>query len=241
MPSPANSASSSLPSEDPFLELVAETLDAMDRGARAQFLQRFFKNIAQLDLNEARALELWDQILTRRRELAETQNKPVSLKRAMLEVLASSSFLRVPVLIEYDELKKLEINAATDPLTGLYNRRFFEEHFEKELNRASRYSHHLALVVLDLHQFKEVNDKYGHPRGDVALQAVASTLRKTLRTSDYAFRTGGDEFALLLVQSDSAQAQALARRVRANFAAIIAPLKMNVPLAIDFRRSRLSR
>src|ERR1700722_15948485 len=167
MPSPANSASSSLPSEDPFLELVAETLDAMDRGARAQFLQRFFKNIAQLDLSEARVLELWDQILTRRRELAETQNKPVSLKRAMLEVLASSSFLRVPVLIEYDELKKLEINAATDPLTGLYNRRFFEEHFEKELNRASRYSHHLALVVLDLHQFKEVNDKYGHPRGDV--------------------------------------------------------------------------
>ena len=136
----------------------------------------------------------------------------------MLEVLASSSFLRVPVLIEYDELKKLEINAATDPLTGLYNRRFFEEHFEKELNRASRYTQHLALVVIDLHQFKEVNDKYGHPRGDVALQAVASTLRKTLRTSDYAFRTGGDEFALLLVQSDSAQAQALARRVRANFA-----------------------
>src|SRR5580704_17976963 len=228
MPSPADPLHFSVPPEDSFLELVAETLENMDRGARAQFLQRFLKTIAQLDLSEARSLEFWDQILNRRRELADSSGKAVSLKRAMVDVLASSSYLRVPVLIEYDELKKLEINAATDPLTGLYNRRFFEEHFEKELNRASRYSHHLALVVLGLHQFKEVNDKYGHPRGDVALQAVASTLRKTLRTSDYAFRTGGDEFALLLVQSDSAQAQALARRVRANFAAIIAPLKMNV-------------
>jgi len=234
MPSPGDPLFSSMPSEDPFLELVAETLEGLDRGARAQFLQRFFKNIAQLELSEARSLELWEQILNRRRELADSLGKSVSLKRAMVDVWASSSFLRVPVLIEYEELKKLEINAATDPLTGLYNRRFFEEHFEKELNRASRYTHNLALVVIDLHRFKEVNDGYGHPRGDLALQAVANTLRKSLRTSDYAFRTGGDEFALLLVQSDSAQAQALARRVRTNFAAAIAPMQMTVSLAIDF-------
>jgi diguanylate cyclase (GGDEF)-like protein len=234
MPSPGDPLFSSMPSEDPFLELVAETLEGLDRGARAQFLQRFFKNIAQLELSETRSLELWEQILNRRRELADSLGKSVSLKRAMVDVWASSSFLRVPVLIEYEELKKLEINAATDPLTGLYNRRFFEEHFEKELNRASRYTHNLALVVIDLHRFKEVNDGYGHSRGDLALQAVANTLRKSLRTSDYAFRTGGDEFALLLVQSDSAQAQALARRVRANFAAAIAPMQMTVSLAIDF-------
>jgi len=60
-----------------------------------------------------------------------------------------------PNLIEYDELKKLELNAVTDPLTGLYNRRLFAETFEKELNRARRYTQPLGLVTLDLHRFKE--------------------------------------------------------------------------------------
>jgi diguanylate cyclase (GGDEF)-like protein len=136
--------------------------------------------------------------------------------------------------MEYEELRKLQINAATDSLTGLYNRRFFNDFFEKELNRSVRYSHHLALVVFDLHRFKEVNDRYGHPQGDLLLQMAASTLRKSLRTSDYAFRIGGDEFALLLPQSDPEQAGALSRRLRAAYAAAIEPLHMGIPLALDF-------
>ena len=223
-----------MPAEESFLELLAETLDNLERTARGQFLQRFFKTIAQLDLTEAASLEYWEQILRRRRELAENLDKPVSLRTAIVEVLASSSHLRVPVLMEYEDLKKLQINAATDPLTGLYNRRLFEDHFERELNRALRYNQHLALVMLDLHQFKEVNDRYGHPRGDLLLRTVAATLRKSLRTSDYAFRIGGDEFALLLVQSDKDQATILAHRVRANFAAAIESLQMSIVLNLDY-------
>jgi diguanylate cyclase (GGDEF)-like protein len=221
-------------SEEPFFELVAETLDNLDRAARAQFLQRFFKNVAQLELSEVQALEYWERIFTHRRELADSLGKPVSLKRAMLDVLAASTYLRVPILIEYEQLKKLEFNAATDPLTGLYNRRFFDEQFDREINRASRYNQHLALVMLDLHQFKEVNDRYGHPRGDLLLRTAAHTLRRSLRTSDYAFRIGGDEFALLLVQSDKEQAITLARRVRSNFATAVEPMHMAPALALDF-------
>jgi diguanylate cyclase (GGDEF)-like protein len=219
---------------DPFLELLAETLENLDRSPRGQFLQRFFATVAQLDLNESASLEYWDQILERRRQLSEGLGKPISLKTAMVDVLASLSDLRLPILMEYAELKKLQINAATDPLTGLYNRRLFEEQFEKELNRAQRYSEHLALVVLDLHRFKEVNDLYGHPRGDALLQMAATTLRKSLRISDYAFRIGGDEFALLLVQSDTDQADTLARRLRTNFAAAIEPMQMTVTLGLDY-------
>jgi diguanylate cyclase (GGDEF)-like protein len=220
--------------EESFLELLAETLESLDRPARAQFLQRFFKTLAQLDLTDTASLEYWEHILRRRRELTETLERPVSLRTAIVEVLASSSHLRVPVLMEYEELKKLQINAATDPLTGLYNRRLFDDHFERELNRALRYNQHLALVMLDLHQFKEVNDRYGHQRGDLLLRTVAATLRKSLRTSDYAFRIGGDEFALLLVQSDKDQAAILANRVRANFAAGIASLQMSPSLNLDY-------
>jgi diguanylate cyclase (GGDEF)-like protein len=234
MPSPGDPIDSSMSTEDSFLELLAETLESMDRPARGQFLQRFFKTIAHLDLTEAVCLDYWEQILHRRRELADSSVKPVSLKRAIMDVLASSGHLRVPILMEYDELKKLQINAATDPLTGLYNRRFFEDQCDKELNRALRYNHHLAIVILDLHQFKEVNDHYGHPRGDVLLRTVATTLRKSLRTSDYAFRIGGDEFALLLVQSDTEQAMTLARRVRANFTAATEPMQMAFSIGLDY-------
>src|SRR5438270_5219938 len=234
MPSPSDPTSGFTPPEESFLELLAETLENLERLPRGQFLQRFFKTMAQLDLAENTSLELWEQVLERRRQLADTLGKPISLKAAMVDVLARSTYLRVPILMEYDDLKKLQINAATDPLTGLYNRRLFEEQFEKELNRAVRYNQHLALIILDLHQFKEVNDRYGHPQGDLLLQTAASTLRKSLRTSDYAFRIGGDEFALLLVHSDSEQANTLARRIRANFGSAVQVMQASMGLGMDY-------
>jgi diguanylate cyclase (GGDEF)-like protein len=234
MPGPTDPIDNSMPAEDSFLELLAETLENLDRPARGQFLQRFFRTVAHLELTEAASLSQWEQILTRQRELRENSGKPVSLKRAIVDVLASSSHLRVPVLIEYEELKKLQISAATDSLTELYNRRFFEDQCDKELNRALRYNQHLAIVMLDLHQFKEVNDRYGHPRGDALLRMAATTLRNSLRTSDYAFRIGGDEFALLLVQSDAEQAITLARRVRTNFTSATEPMQMELSTGLDY-------
>jgi diguanylate cyclase (GGDEF)-like protein len=172
-------------------------------------------------------------MLTRRRELSDRLGRPVSLKTALVDVLASAGLFRVPILIEYDDLKKLQLNAVTDPLTGLYNRRLFGEAFEKELNRARRYGLPLGLVVLDLHRFKEVNDKHGHPRGDDVLRAAATTLKSALRTSDSAFRIGGDEFALLLPQTDAAQALALSRRVETVFAEMLQPLQLSVSVSMD--------
>src|ERR1700687_1857099 len=220
--------------EESFLELLTDTLKTLDRSSRGQFLQRFFRSIAQIEITETQSLDLWDQSLARRRELSESIGKRVALQAALVDVLASAGLLRLPILMEYEELRKLQINAATDPLTNLYNRRFFDDYFEKELNRSIRYTHKLALVVFDLHRFKEVNDRFGHPQGDALLQMAAATLRKSLRTSDYAFRLGGDEFALLLPQSDTEQAAALSRRLRAAYAATIEPLRLGFPLALDY-------
>lgn len=234
IPDNSENARLHLSAEDAFLDLLIETLQNLDRAVRAQFLQRFLKAMAQVELSESTSLEFWDQILTRRRELSESLSKPVSLQTALVDVLASSNFLRLPILMEYEDLKKLQINAATDALTGLYNRRLFEEYFAKELYRAKRHNHHITLVLMDLHCFKAVNDRHGHLQGDHMLQLTASTLRKTLRASDYAFRIGGDEFALLLPQSDPAQATTLGRRVRTNYASAIEPLRLDLPLALDF-------
>ena len=234
MPQPGDLPQQHSTAEDSFLDLLVETLETMEKPARGQFLQRFLKTIAQLELEDEQALAYWDQILVRRQELSESLGKRVSMRTAMVDVLASSDYLRVPVLMEYGELKKLQSNASTDPLTGLYNRRLFEEYCEKELNRALRYGQHLALAILDLHQFKEVNDRYGHMQGDQVLQIAASTLRKTLRASDFAFRYGGDEFALLLPQADPEQAATLCRRIRAAYEAAVKSLKLDVPVSMDF-------
>ena len=224
----------SLPVEDSFFELLIDTLEGLDRAARGLFLQRLLKSLTQLDLTESQSLETWENILDRRRELTQVIGRPVALKTAMVDLLSTSNMVRAPILMEYEDLKKLQVNAATDPLTGLYNRRLFEEYFEKELNRARRYDFSLALIVMDLHVFKQVNDRFGHPRGDQVLQLAATTLRNSMRTSDYAFRIGGDEFALLLPQADVEQAGILGRRINVNFGAALPGGLMEIPLGLDY-------
>jgi diguanylate cyclase (GGDEF)-like protein len=233
MPSSGASSAPRLPIEDSYLELLADTLDSMDIPARSQFLQRYFRTTTRLDLRESQSLQLWEEMLNRRRQFSEQIGRPISLKTVLMDVLSSSGMIRVPVVLEYDEFKKLQVNAVTDPLTGLYNRRLFTESFEKELNRARRYGIPLGIVILDLHRFKEVNDKYGHPRGDEVLRAAAATLQRALRTSDSAFRIGGDEFALLLPQTDAAQALALCRRIETVFVEILKPMQFASSVAMD--------
>jgi diguanylate cyclase (GGDEF)-like protein len=233
MPSPGAPAPPRSSLEDSYLELLTDTLETLDLPARGQFLQRYLRAVTHLDLRESQCLQLWEEMITRRRQLSEALHRNVSLKTALMDVFSTAGLLRVPVLIEYDELKKLNLNAVTDSLTELYNRRVFNEFFERELNRAKRYNQPLGLVMMDMHRFKEVNDKHGHPRGDEVLRMAAATLKKALRTSDFAFRIGGDEFALILPQTDAPQSLALSRRVETVFADTLKSLQLNVSVGMD--------
>jgi len=234
MPQPGEAFQPQSSAEDSFFDLLIETLDGLDEAARGQFLRQFFHTVAQADFTEPQSNEYWLRILQRRQQMSQRLGSRISLKTVIVDVLSSANVLRVPVLVEYDEFKKLQINAATDSLTGLYNRRLFDEYCEKELTRAKRYNQQLAVVILDMHKLKEVNDRRGHLEGDRILQLVASTLRTTLRASDFAFRIGGDEFALLLPQTDSEQAVTLCRRVRSQYEAELAPLNLNILVTVDF-------
>jgi diguanylate cyclase (GGDEF)-like protein len=220
--------------EDSFLDLLVETLQGLDSTVRGQFLRQFFRTVAQIDVSEEQANGFWARILERRADIADSLGRKISLKTAMMDVLSGANLLRVPVMIEYDELKKLQVNAATDALTGLHNRRLFDEYFDKELNRAKRYGQQLAVVILDLHKLKEVNDRHGHLQGDQVLQIAAATLRHTLRNSDFAFRIGGDEFALLLPVTDTEQAVTLCRRVRTQYENELRPLALDIGVTLDF-------
>jgi two-component system, cell cycle response regulator len=110
--------------------------------------------------------------------------------------------------------ERLLISGLTDPLTGLHNRRYLDRRLKEEISRASRYRQPLSCLFIDADHFKRINDSYGHQAGDQTLRELASRIRSQLRASDVATRYGGEEFALLLPQSNINEALLLAERIR---------------------------
>jgi diguanylate cyclase (GGDEF)-like protein len=114
---------------------------------------------------------------------------------------------------------RLEAEARIDKLTGVLNRRGFEEHARVELERAGREGYSLGATTFDIDYFKRVNDEWGHETGDRVLEFLGAVLRAETRTPDVVARLGGEEFMALLTRADADQARAYAERVRAAFAA----------------------
>ncbi|WP_417782916.1 PAS domain-containing protein [Terasakiella pusilla] len=110
--------------------------------------------------------------------------------------------------------KKLRELASTDVLTGVNNRRFFIELFNRELKRVKRYQSKLSLIMLDIDHFKSINDNHGHSVGDLAIKAMTQLCKDGLRDTDFIGRLGGEEFAILLPETDLAAAQLIAERIR---------------------------
>jgi two-component system cell cycle response regulator len=103
--------------------------------------------------------------------------------------------------------------AMIDALTGLYNRRFAEQRLAAEVARSARKGHPLTVVLLDLDDFKYINDTYGHPAGDLVLQEFAAALNRAIRGGDLAVRMGGDEFLLILPECNHEQLQLVLNRI----------------------------
>ena len=202
----------------PYLQqLIADTLEELSPATQGLFLQKFLKALAGVRVSETEGISHWEGIVGRQVEMSERLGRRVSLVTAAADYFYAADISRSPALIEYQDLKRLRRDAATDPLTGLYNRRVFEETFAKELNRAQRQTSPLALLLFDMRDFKGTNDTYGHARGDQLLGCFARAVTETIRRYDYGFRIGGDEFAVLLPQSDTQNAQGLAKRIEERF------------------------
>jgi diguanylate cyclase (GGDEF)-like protein len=129
--------------------------------------------------------------------------------------LVTGGAIVVRLLTEHVEQLVTELDAAarTDRLTGLANRRALEEEYRREAARAGRTGEPLALVLIDLNRFKDVNDLYGHAAGDAVLTSVAQSMQRVIRDTDVAARIGGDEFALLLPNVNMPAATAIAHRL----------------------------
>ncbi|HLA99507.1 MAG TPA: sensor domain-containing diguanylate cyclase [Anaerolineales bacterium] len=141
---------------------------------------------------------------------------------SLLVNFASTATAAIRNSREHAEVQKL---AVTDTLTGLYNRRGFIELGQREVERARRYKRPIVAIVMDLDNFKEINDNYGHANGDMVLQIVANRCLQNLRRVDLVGRLGGDEFTILLPETDDSTGSQVAERLRNSIA--------NTPVDID--------
>ncbi|GAB4366870.1 MAG: hypothetical protein Kow00128_10730 [Deltaproteobacteria bacterium] len=129
--------------------------------------------------------------------------------------LADEAGLALQMAKLYEEARIL---AVTDGLTGLTNHREFYVSLRRELERARRYSHAVSLLMIDVDNFKEFNDRFGHMKGDEALRAIAGILKRCVRASDIVARYGGEEFGIILPESTPVGAQMLAERIKTEIA-----------------------
>jgi diguanylate cyclase (GGDEF)-like protein len=121
--------------------------------------------------------------------------------------------------------QRVETQAITDPLTGLWNRRYMAQFLEREVDRALRFGHEVSLIIVDVDDFKGINDRHGHLQGDVVLESVADIIRETTRSIDVSARYGGDELALILFETGREGAKALGERLAQRMRETDVPLR----------------
>lgn len=152
------------------------------------------RQLAYLELEEPKAEELWRNVARHRRELYRCLDRDVGQRVALLDyILNVRPQLVEPTIIETTTLEAIKRDAISDSLTGLYNRHYFDGALRREAERCHRYGVTASLLLLDLDEFKEVNDEYGHRVGDKVLRLVGGLILKHVRAADVPCRYRGDD------------------------------------------------
>ncbi|MDK2986837.1 MAG: hypothetical protein PWQ96_2482 [Clostridia bacterium] len=139
---------------------------------------------------------------------------PEAFNDEEIELLQMLSKSLAYALYSLEIEEKLQKQAIRDGLTGLYNRTYFNERIQEEVERAKRYGHPLSFVMMDIDKFKEINDRYSHLEGDKVLKQIAGNLVTSIREIDMAFRYGGDEFLLVLPETEKSESQKVVQRIK---------------------------
>lgn len=198
-----------------------KALASVTNGDRAEVLRQLLTDWTGLPFEPADAAERWGEIERLIPKLRASLGGPLGLQTVLLHHFHSQEgLLKEPRLVSESDLAVLRVNAITDPLTGLYNRRFLIDHLWREIARAERSDGIVATVMMDLRGFKSINDRLGHPVGDSVLVRTARMIRESLRAIDAGGRWGGDEFVLVLPNTDMVSAFAVVERVRERIVAL---------------------
>ena len=173
--------------------------------------------LTELEFSEDEAETHWSAIVAHRADLSRKLGRDGGLPLATLDYFYNlKAVLENPKLVEMGTFEQKKKSAITDALTGLYNRAYFDSSLRREAKRSARYRVGFSLVMLDLDNFKTVNDELGHVKGDYALQATSQIIRDSVREIDIPCRYGGEEFALILPETSRAGAYIVSERIRAD-------------------------
>ncbi|OGQ97541.1 MAG: hypothetical protein A2521_10135 [Deltaproteobacteria bacterium RIFOXYD12_FULL_57_12] len=168
-----------------------------------------------LSLEQKEAKTYWHQIIAQWHDLGRILGRQVSLRTAICDYFCSvQKSLKNPKVVEIQVFEKTIRDSRHDDLTGLLNRKFFDETLTREVALAKRHGMDLSLLFLDLDNFKEVNDTYGHKTGDMVLREVAKIIKKELRGEDIACRYGGEELVIVFPQISREDALFVGERIR---------------------------
>ena len=192
-------------------------LEGLERllSSKPEALAPILRLLTQLDFEESEARTHWNGILRHRGELTSRLGREASVQLATLDYFQNLTLgIKNPKVVEMATFLATERSAITDGLTGLYNRPFFDASLRRELKRARRYGLAFSLVMLDLDDFKMVNDLHGHVVGDEALARLSEVIRASVREIDVACRYGGEEFALILPETSRTGAYIVSERIR---------------------------
>lgn len=212
-----------------------ELLLASSGVTRAELLRLLLVEWTGVTVPLADAPRLWARVETAFEKMNGALGAPVSLQTALLHEFHSRlGKLKEPRLLSDHEVAALRVNAITDPLTGLYNRRFLHDHLDREVSRAERTGGVVSVLMMDLAGFKSINDRLGHPVGDGILVRTANVIRESLRVVDAGCRYGGDEFVTVLPNSDVVHSLAVAERIRHRVAGIRLPLRVGLKMGMNY-------
>jgi diguanylate cyclase (GGDEF)-like protein len=213
-------------------DLDAAVHEGLSRG---ELLGRLFTEWTGVTVPLAAVGPLWEEVERLHGVLSQALPGAVSLQTALLhEFHSKRGLLQEPRLLSDRDVVTLRGDAITDPLTGLYNRRFLLDHLEREVSRAERAGSVVSVLLMDLRGFKSINDHLGHAVGDGVLVRTARRIRESLRVVDAGCRYGGDEFVAVLPNTDLVHTLTVAERIRQRVTLIRLPLRAGLRVDLNY-------
>ena len=204
-----------------FLSIILGFWLAIGLSRSSKRLQLAAKQVGKGNLDAVVDIKSKDEMGV----LASVFNQMIGdLKRAYQKLDDRNKVLNEEIVKRKKIEKDLQEQATTDPLTGILNRRAFFDKAQREQQRTHRYQRKLSVLMMDLDFFKSINDNYGHLGGDEILKIFAQEAEKPLRTSDLIGRVGGEEFAVILPETDLERAVKIAERIRLRVQDISVPI-----------------
>ncbi|HEX4633365.1 MAG TPA: GGDEF domain-containing protein [Gemmatimonadales bacterium] len=177
--------------------------------------EKRLEGIADLGLPKREARRIWRESARHRRALVRVLGRDVGARVALLDYLLNVRAETIDAtVVDKSALGSLHHQAISDVLTDLYDRRYFDQALARETERCRRYGTPVSVFLIDLDDFKDINDRFGHQAGDEVLRQMGVLIRAHVRGADIPCRVGGDEFAIILTDTPQAEALLMAQRLR---------------------------